>query len=559
MAKLIPETLTSIIDSDPKRRAEKKVYEAFKSSLNDDWTVFYNISWLGKTHTESKPVDGQADFILTHPKKGILVLEVKGGRIIFEPREQQWYSIDRNNNEYKIDPFKQVVKSKHALIEKLKEYFNYNSINNWINIFQAVVFPDIADDIKYDPNIESPKEIIINGNDLKNIEPKLNSIFNYFRNDYRNSNDQVTLNALNTLIAKPVRLENSLSLDFDEESKEIYNLTAKQFNLLDFLNNHRKVLISGSAGSGKTFIAIEKAKRLVKEGFKTLLVCYNKPLADFIKKNVGTTKNLDVFKFDDLCIYFSKKTKTDSKIYTHYPDLLLNSINKINEEDKYDAIIVDEGQDFSEDIWVSLEECLKNENSIFYIFYDDNQMLYHKNPVFPINLNSFSLTENIRNTKAIYEKALKFYKNKDSKLPKSVGPVGRSVEKFYYSENNELKKLLKNILNRFIDSEKIKKEDIVILTPRNINDSILYNNIDIHGYTFSPNLNETSPSSKVIYFNSIYDFKGLERKIVIIIELDENLLTKDNYKELCYVGLSRAKNHMILFGTKSFFEKGEID
>ena len=58
--------------------SERKVFEAFER-LDDDWLVFHSVAWQGRRH--GRQGDGEADFVIAHPAKGITIVEVKGGAI----------------------------------------------------------------------------------------------------------------------------------------------------------------------------------------------------------------------------------------------------------------------------------------------------------------------------------------------------------------------------------------------------------------------------------------------------------------------------------------------
>src|SRR6185436_3796758 len=96
-------------------------------------------------------------------------------------------------------------------------------------------------------------------------------------------------------------LPNPLAIEVAEEDREIVRLTEEQFYLLDVLSRTRRAAIGGCAGSGKTFLAVEKAKRLAREEFRTLLTCFNRPLADFLAEVTQGTPNLEVKNFHALC------------------------------------------------------------------------------------------------------------------------------------------------------------------------------------------------------------------------------------------------------------------
>ena len=114
-----PEELTNAVRNDPGRRAEVKLYDALKAQLPAGWVVFYGVAWLTPT-ARGAPRDGETDFILAHPAKGVLLIEVKGGGIRFDERRRQWMSRDRFGDEHDIDPFERVKKNKYALLDKLK-------------------------------------------------------------------------------------------------------------------------------------------------------------------------------------------------------------------------------------------------------------------------------------------------------------------------------------------------------------------------------------------------------------------------------------------------------
>src|SRR6266566_7984041 len=98
---------------------------------------------------------------------------------------------------------------------------------------------------------------------------------------------------------------------FDEEGRQLMQLTKQQYAILDSLNRHRRVLILGFAGSGKTLLAVEKATRLARQGFRVLLTCYNRQLAIDLRKRLGLKSrpghDLDIFNFHDLCMKLAQK------------------------------------------------------------------------------------------------------------------------------------------------------------------------------------------------------------------------------------------------------------
>jgi superfamily I DNA/RNA helicase len=335
-------------------------------------------------------------------------------------------------------------------------------------------------------------------------------------------------------------------LPFEDNERRFIDLVDKQFRILDFLAKHRRVAISGCAGSGKTLLALEKARRLNEQGFSVLLTCYNKALARLMRQRLDHKPNLHIYTFHGICEKLFRQAglapSDDSQIPADilfkeiYPNLLIEAADKLSW--RVDAIIVDEGQDFCEDWWLALKLLLHDpDNGIFYFFHDDNQNIYDgKGWRPPLEEAPFSLTENCRNTQKIHAYVRQFYPPEHHTT--APGPLGRDVEIHYYRNDVELKNALSRILYRLIENEGIATKDIVILTTRR--KQVLQNQlIGRFRVKADPDI-----SNNEIRCNTIHYFKGLESPIVIIVEIELNKVP--NLKNLLYVGASRARHHLII-------------
>ena len=72
----------------------------------------------------------------------------------------------------------------------------------------------------------------------------------------------------------------------EDQEERLRRLTEQQHRLLDYLAQQPKAAIRGVAGSGKTMLALAKAQREARAGRRTLLLCYNQPLQDWLKAAV---------------------------------------------------------------------------------------------------------------------------------------------------------------------------------------------------------------------------------------------------------------------------------
>lgn len=540
MAKMFPECLRPNVSS----HAEKVLYKAFQAQLSNDFTVFHQVRWQVRD-TRSGARDGEADFVIACPNLGILVLEVKGGSIRYDGTSHIWYS---NNNEIH-DPFHQACNSKYRLRGLLKDPKLKYWRDRWIPIGHAVAFPEHR--INGSLRLDAPRDIILDNTQLSVLSNWVKAVMNYYRsqdtarrrNFDANSVKELVKILSSSIISQTVLINNGTEAVFQD-------LSEQQFRLLDGLSKQRRLAISGCAGSGKTLLALEKARRLNEQEFSVLLTCYSKALAQSLRKSLSGRRNLHVYTFHEICeklfrqagILPDKNIPEDKLFDDIYPELLIDAADQLDWH--VDAVIVDEGQDFRENWWLALKLLLNDpDNGIFYFFHDDNQNIYDCcdwKP--PLEETPFRLTENCRNTQKIHYYALQFYSNQYSTA--ALGPVGRDVEIHNYTGDTELRNTLGRLLRRLIIDQGCSTKDIVILTTsrKQALQNKLLGQFQVKA---DPNL-----SRKEILCNTIKYFKGLESPVVILVETELN----DNRNNLLYVGASRARHHLIIVRPNNRFQ-----
>lgn len=344
----------------------------------------------------------------------------------------------------------------------------------------------------------------------------------------------------------------------DQEARRLV-LTKDQIRVLDFLRSHRRVAVSGGAGTGKTVLALEKARRLASEGFRTLLTCYNRQLADHLSSLCAGTPNLDVMSFHQLChrqveranrasgrdlVSEAKVTYPGKDLYeVQLPNALGYSLEVL--PDRYDAIVCDEGQDFREEFWVPLELLLTDyDSSPLYVFYDDNQNLYARAGTFPIRDEPFSLTTNCRNTAPIHEAAYKHYKG----VP--VSPPDIQGEDVQFDESPSRDPQAAKINARIVDlvaRQGVAPGDITVLVADALHKAEYYAALRRLPLPKPATwLEEGVRGKSTVLIDTIQRFKGLESPIVILWGLDTIDLSQR--QELLYVGMSRAKSMLVIVG-----------
>lgn len=557
MAKMIPDLSDLQLEEVPSR-AEAKVYKALRDSLGNDYVVFFQVSWILRREDEQAK-DGETDFLVCHPKHGYLCIEVKGGGVGFDARSGEWFSVDRSQNKHAIkNPISQALKAKYSIRNKL------NESDRWRNLAlnravrgHAVFFPDVGD-VKQFSRPDLPTVLIGCAKDLSEAKNWIKNAFNYWGNEYSNSTPlgKNGIDVIHDIFAKSFAVPPLISIQLAEQESRRLHLTNDQIRVLDFLRAHRRVAVSGGAGTGKTVLAVEKAKRLANEGFKTLLTCYNRQLADHLAQICGSIPNLVVMSFHQLCHYQVKKadqisgrdlvaeakvTYPGKNLYdVQLPNALAYSLDIV--PDRYDAIVCDEGQDFREDFWVPLELLLDDfEKSPLYVFFDDNQNIYARVGTFPIQDEPFSLSMNCRNTAPIHRGAYKFYKGEPVSPPDNPGD---EIEFDRIEGRNQQAKKINARIVELIDKQGVSPGDITVLIADALHKAEYYSLLFRLPLPKPAKwLEEGVRGDKEVLVDTIQRFKGLESPIVFIWGLDTLDLTR--YAELLYVGMTRAESFLV--------------
>jgi hypothetical protein len=544
MARMIPQKP----HPETKSQAELKLFTEFERQLPPDYTVFHSVTWQLRVK-DSGLQDGETDFLVVHPEFGILIVEVKGGYIRYDGQIDQWYS---NNIPIK-DPFKQGRNNKYSLLEKLRELPYWRE--RWITVGYAAAFPDVS--VKGDLRLDAPRQLILDAADLNDLAGWTRRALTFLQG--RRPNDsppgQTGLAELVRTLSPSVDLPPLLSIEIKSQAQEQERLTREQFMMLDFLGRRRRVAISGCAGSGKTTLAYEKARRLAEQDFKVLLTCFNLNLAEWLKWESEESRppNLYIANFHRLADEMVQEAGLPTGPYTAeyfetiLPERLMAAIDRLGS--RFDAIIVDEGQDFEDNWWLPLQCLLHNpDQGIFYIFFDDNQNIYRGLKQIPLESAPFTLPHNCRNTQHIHRQVLAFYRS--DQLPLAVGPQGRPVEQYPYTTPAELKRLLRQALHRLVVEEDVPAWDIVILTPKSRQRSELWQLGPLGNFHL---VEQQTDASGDIYCTSVHKFKGLESPVVILAEVDNDQIW--NLQTILYVGYSRARNHLILLTAADLSDK----
>lgn len=521
MVRLIPEYVTHW-----KSIAEKKLFEQLKNNdLGADYVIFHSLNLSEHLYKHW----AEADFVIVSPK-GVFVLEVKGGRV--SCNNGIWTYTDRygKSNKSSEGPFNQAKEARYALENLIENTIN-SSITERVSFGWGVAFPDIHFDIH---SVEFPDEIIFDtaGFSAGAIGRWINSVQNYWQKKNERPRALVTdeirriVDAIRPEFDRVPPLVRRAGLVYDN----VIELTRDQYRYLDQLLAQRHNIVEGGAGSGKSFLAVEAAKRLSAENLNVLFLCRSPVFARFISEKLKNT-GAGVVNWNQLRERISRKT--------------LKPI---------DILIIDEGQDFLDLECIEIIDNIlpgglekgkwlffmdRNNQGSIYRNYDPDALEYLKSAGIP-----FPLYDNCRNTRQIAIQTM-LYTGGDigrSKINGEGLPVNDAT---IYQTKEELIDAIEKQLEKWIDSDQIKISEITILSPVDIKSSAI-SGISTRWsrrlFNIDENNGENWPEIS-LPFSTIKNFKGLENRFIMLIDLDR-LPEGDEGNATLYVAMTRANAYL---------------
>ena len=565
MAKLLP----PYIDKNCKSTGEKMLFEIFKNSpFTEDWIVLHSLNL--SQHTVR--LYGEIDFLILIPSGGIFVMEVKGGDV--KCIDGVWHYTNKFNvtNTSNVGPFNQARDAMFSLRSAIeKEFGKGHKFTNILSGFLCT-FPHISFDkhsVEYEPWQILDKDSMQNGteNFFKNLVQQFTQKHRGQRwfsekDSLPNAND---LNLLCDFLRGDFERVRTVKERLTEFDKEVKKYTEEQYRILDSIQLNERSVTQGSAGTGKTMIALESAVRAAAEGKTVFLTCYNRLIGEWMQKQVEewkdkiTVSSLHSFLFEQSKGFDHDRTQ-DSKqdFYSKYLPTLLKDIYQKGISKKFDKLIVDEGQDLIREEYLSLFDSMVTgglANGNWEIYGDfERQAIYaqlSKKEMIDLLKSSgqhsnFLLKINCRNTKQVGEETSMI--SGFEKPPFLLEHLeGVPVEYLFFKDEAEQKKLLAEQLKK-LSENKLPLHELIIISPRKFENSCSNSFFDFTIREIK-NTSEIAATQNFFGFATVQSYKGMESNYVLITDIED--LTRDVAKSLLYVGMSRARYGLILLIAES--------
>lgn len=561
--------LPPYIDKSCKSTGEKMIFDIFKNnSFTKDWIILHSLNL--SQHTVR--LYGEIDFLILIPGGGIFVMEVKGGDV--KCINGVWYFTDKFKNTYtsNVGPFnqsRQAMFSLHNAIEK--EFGRGHKLTKILAGF-ICAFPQVSFDkhsVEYEPWQILDKDSIQSGTEyfFKNLVQQFIQKHRGQRwfSEKDSLPDAHDLNTLCDFLRGDFERIRTVKERLNEFDKQVKSYTGEQFRILDSIQLNERSVTQGSAGTGKTMIAIESAVRAAAEGKTVFLTCYNRLIAEWMRKQVDewkdkiTVSSLHSFLFEQSKGFdYEKSQSTKQDFYSKYLPTLLKDIYQKGISRKFDKLIVDEGQDLIREEYLNLFDAMVTggfENGNWEIYGDfERQAIYaqlSKKEMIELLKSSgqhsnFLLKINCRNTKQVGEETSLI--SGFEKPPFLLEHLeGIPVEYLFYKNEAEQKKLLAEKLKK-LSENKLSLHELIIVSPRRFENSC---SNSFSGFTIREikNTSEIVATQNFFGFATVQSYKGMESNYVVITDIED--LTSEVAKALLYVGMSRARYGLILLIAES--------
>jgi hypothetical protein len=431
-------------------KGEQSVFNLFRAEFgNSEHTSVFHEVRIQSTRERNR--EYEIDFVIA-TSKYIVCIEVKGGNVQFDAVNNKW----TQNGHSLSSPVQQAIDNKHAFVNR------FRSDLNEIQVYWAICFPDVsivgqlppqADDVNI---IDSVKLGYLNEY-FKSVESVAYSARKSDQFPSRNANH--SLRRIIGSLTRGFGFEPSIQSRLESNATVFAELLEQQLEIVEGLEENNKLMIKGSAGTGKSLVGLHQLFRRYELNDKVLFLTFNRQLA----KNFSYLVKRDFSIREDDELSITNFHQIARRIIDEFSPGWWDNIGDKNEEFwdlevpskldeclpadnyRYDFIVIDEAQDFV-DIWLDPIMKLLSPKGKISLLMDDKQDIFERATKFKgAGFTSFRLDKVIRssrrNTKYVNE-YLDLNLTSHKRVPEGSGVIDlrneSSVAKAFDSSINSL-------------------------------------------------------------------------------------------------------------------------
>lgn len=514
--------------------AERRVWEALREQFADD------VALLANVRVTDRSKDHEIDVVALVPGAGIAVIEIKGGSV--------WHSPDgwrqsRGDRDAGIDPVRQAREARYALRDYIESDPRWRADGRrrvtWAHLV-VLPFSDLGPDFAAP---DCPRWMVADRGDLHRLADVVRGALTGQQNPQRRLTDADVADVVEILGGRG-RQQRDVVAAADEREAEAQRLTEEQAVILGAVRLLTRVEVRGGAGSGKTWLAVEQARRLTADGQRVALLCYSRGLAAYLSRHVATLPEDErpayVGLFHGLGHSWGAAPGSDDDSdywENRLPLEMADLAGALPVEERFDSIIVDEAQDFADAWWPALLAAMRDEDTGgLYVFSDEGQRVFARYGRPPVLLVPLLLDHNLRNSRQIADTF-------DTLTPIRMRPFGGDGPEVRFVECSPAAALGcgDDAVDALLD-EGWRPEDIALLTTGSRHPEQVQRQAEGQDVYW-----ESFWDRDQVFYGHVLGFKGLERRAVVLVLNEEEL--RERSRERLYVGLSRARDQLVVCGS----------
>ncbi len=522
--------------------AERVVADLLQAQLRQSDRV-----WANQRVTDQRK-DAEIDFVVALPEAGFIAVEVKGGQVTYDG--DRWLQTGRNGKSKRVDPIKQARDGKYSLRDYVEQDPRWGSRGR-VRWAHAVVFPFTAlpDDFAVP---ECPRYMAFGRDDLDDLAQGLGGIAARQSGGAREPTDDDVAVLGEILRGRGFPQADVIGAAAESDALADH-LTEQQGMLLEVSKLMRRLEIRGGAGSGKTWLALEQSRRLQRGGERVALVCYSRGLAAYFRRvtaawprkerpaYVGTFHGLGTGHWGAAP---SPGGDADSEYWeVRLPTEMAAIARGLPAGERFDAVVGDEAQDFADLWWPAVLAALKHQESgRLSIFSDEGQRVFARFGGMPECQAVFVLEHNLRNTRQIADT----FGSLALTRMRSRGGLGPAV-RFVACAGEGAVSAADDVVDELLGAG-WRPQDIALLTTGSRHPE--------HAGRQAQGQDEYWASfwdDEQVFYGHVLGFKGLERRVIVLAVNDSE--PRDRAKERLYVGLSRARDALVVCGDLDHIER----
>lgn len=528
MAFIIPSDISKLALS-KSNKDELETLSVLKAKLSNDYTVFHGVHWTREF--ESNAMFGEIDFVILNKAGELLFIEQKNG------------GLDETSSGLvkQYETGKNVIEQIHRSIDNIRKKFSWqNGSNHGLNIDNLIYCPDYTVRNLNAPGTDMSR--VVDATTKDDLVPRIEKVLGV------GVADDAWRSKVFDFFCQTFEVVPSIHQHKSSQEKTYVRQTGVLASILSNLTmSPYRLRINGVAGSGKSHIARQFMTASCSKGHKVLMLCYNRPLAEKLKKNVPENSYVNTWHGFVAEFLQSKGERLDFDLMRTSKSFWKDTQEKaaaeeIPDEWIFDALIIDEGQDF-EDEWVEIVKLfICNDADILWLE-DMEQNVYSKPKVKLDDFVGYRCQINYRTPESIarfIRNTMPFEFEFGNELP------GLGVGVHGYKKDIDQIKAVTAVVQDLTKNRGFSLSDIVVITCGGVNSSIFSNLDKIGGVrtrSFSGEYDKDGNQLLTdgdLVFDSVFRYKGKESPAVILVDVDPSSNKLDVWSSILYCGMTRA-------------------